>query len=91
MALRPEGLRPSIQIEMTYAPLRQTLVPLPVSSFVAEAYRRSPEVPQLACVSVAETAAEKLVSLARHTATDLAGVSRSPDPTLVRHIYDTCI
>jgi len=42
----------------------------------------------VACVGVAETAAEKLVSLTRRTAMELAGVSRNPDPTLVRHIYD---
>lgn len=83
-----EGLRPTIQIEMTYAPMRHAPVMLPVSSFVAEAYRRPPEVAQIACVSVAETAAEKLVSLTRRTAMDMAGLSQNPDPTLIRHIYD---
>jgi hypothetical protein len=61
---------------------------LPVSSFVAEATNRQPEVPQLACVGLTETAAEKLVSLTRRTAMEMAGASRDPDPTLVRHIYD---
>lgn len=42
----------------------------------------------MACVDVAETAAEKLVSLTRRTAMELAGVSRKVDPTLVRHLYD---
>ena len=83
-----EGLRPAIQIEMTYAPLRQAPMMLPVSSFMAEAYRRSPEVTALPCVSVTETAAEKLVALTRRTAMEMAGLSRDPDPTLVRHIYD---
>jgi hypothetical protein len=83
-----EGLRPTIQIEMTYAPLRQAPITLPVSSFVAEAYRRPPEVTQIPCVSVTETAAEKLVALTRRIAMELAGLSRDPDPTLVRHIYD---
>ena len=40
------------------------------------------------CVSVTETAAEKLVGLTRRTAMILAGLSRDPAPTLVRHIYD---
>lgn len=40
------------------------------------------------CVSVTETAAEKLISLTRRTATERAGLSRDPDPALVRHIYD---
>jgi hypothetical protein len=48
----------------------------------------SPEVPAIPCVGVIETAAEKLVSLTRRTAMDLAGASRDPDPALVRHIYD---
>jgi hypothetical protein len=68
--------------------MRRTAVTLPVSSFVAEATKRDPEVPAIACVGVIETAAEKLVSLTRRTAMDLAGASRDPDPALVRHIYD---
>lgn len=83
-----EGLRSTIQIEMTYAPLRQAPVSLPVSSFMAEAYRRAPEVAEISCVSITETAAEKLVALTRRIAMELAGLSRDPDPTLVRHIYD---
>jgi hypothetical protein len=83
-----EGLRATIQIEMTYAPLQQAPVTLPVSSFAAEAMRRPPEVPAMPCVSVPETAGEKLVALTRRTAMELAGLSRDPDPTLVRHIYD---
>jgi predicted nucleotidyltransferase component of viral defense system len=83
-----QGLRPTIQIEMTYAPLRLAPVELPVSSFVAEAYHRPSEIAALPCVSITETAAEKLVALTRRTAMELAGLSRDPDPTLVRHIYD---
>jgi hypothetical protein len=70
------------------APLRLPPVTLPVSSFVAEAYRRPSEVAQIRCVSVTETAAEKLIALTRRIAVELAGLSRDPDPTLVRHIYD---
>jgi hypothetical protein len=73
---------------LTYAPLRRAPVILPVTSFVAEARKSRPEVPAVACVGVVETAAEKLVSLTRRTAMDLAGASRDPDPALVRHIYD---
>lgn len=83
-----EGLRPAIKVELNYAPLRRPAVTLPVSSFVAEATTREPEVPQLACVGIVQTAAEKLVSLTRRTAMEMAGASRDPDPTLVRHIYD---
>jgi predicted nucleotidyltransferase component of viral defense system len=83
-----ESLRPTIQVELNYAVVRSPTVSLPVASFVAEAFGRPPEVTSIACVSITETAAEKLVSLTRRTAMELAGVSRDPDPTLVRHIYD---
>lgn len=83
-----EGLRPSVMVELNHAALRRPTVTLPVSSFVAEATRRPPEVPSIACVGITETAAEKLVSLTRRTAMEMAGASRDPDPTLVRHIYD---
>ena len=83
-----QGLRPTIQVKLNYAPMRLAAVTLPVASFVAEAMNRPPEVPAIACVGVIETAAEKLVSLTRRTAMELAGASRDPDPTLVRHVYD---
>ncbi|MDR3488595.1 MAG: nucleotidyl transferase AbiEii/AbiGii toxin family protein [Bradyrhizobium sp.] len=83
-----EGLRPTIQVELTYAPLRLPSVPKPVSSFISEAFNRPPEVAAIPCVSLTETAAEKLISLTRRTAMERAGLSRDPDPTLVRHIYD---
>lgn len=40
-----EGLRRTIQIELTYAVLRLSPVVLPVSSFVNETYRQAPDVP----------------------------------------------
>lgn len=83
-----EGLRPTIKVELSYAPLRRGTVTLPVRSFVAEALDRPPEVPAVACVSIVETAGEKLVSLTRRTAMEMAGASRDPDPTLIRHVYD---
>lgn len=53
-------LRSTIQIELNYAMLRLPRVELPVASFVAKAFSRAPQIPALACVSVTETAAEKL-------------------------------
>ena len=82
------SLRPTIQVELNFARLREATISLPVASFVAEAFTRPPEIASIDCVSVAETAAEKLVSLTRRTAMQIAGISREPDPTLVRHIYD---
>ena len=82
------GLRPTIQIELTYSLLRLPPVTLPISSFIAEAYDWPPEIPALACVSVTQTAAEKLVALTRRTAMEMAGLSRDIDPALIRHVYD---
>ena len=82
------GLRPEIKLELTYAPMRQPPVTLPVSSFVTEAVKGLPDIACIACFGLNETAAEKLIALTRRTAMDLAGLSQDPDPTLVRHIYD---
>ena len=87
-AVEGEGLRRIIQVALNYATLHLPPVMLPVSSFVVEAFGRPPEVPLIACVSLTETAVEKLVALTRRIAAERAGVSRDPDPTLVRHIYD---
>jgi len=83
-----EGLRPTIQVELTLDPLLLAPITLPVSSFLAEAFQEPPEVPAFACVSVMETAAEKLVALTRRTAMELAGIGKERDHTLVRHLYD---
>ena len=67
--------------------MRRPSVQLPVSSFVAEAYKRPPELPTLACAALVETAAEKFVALTRRAGAVQAGL-RERDPTLVRHLYD---
>ncbi len=82
------ALRPEIQIETAVWPLRRPSIALPVSSFVAEAFKRPPEVPSIACVSIVQTAAEKLVALTRRTAAEIAAAGGPRDPTLVRHLYD---
>ncbi len=81
-------LRPNVQIETSVWPLRREAVEKPVISFIAEAYGREPEVPKIACSSVLETAAEKLVGLTWRAGSELAGLRDERDPTLVRHIYD---
>ena len=84
----PTPLRATLQIELNHTQLRLPTVRLPVASFITEAFARPPEIAGIECASITETAAEKLVSLTRRTAMEIAGVSRLPDPTLVRHIYD---
>jgi predicted nucleotidyltransferase component of viral defense system len=72
------GLRPTIQIELTYAPMRRPTVSRAVSSFVAEALNRPPEVPSIACVSITETAAEKVVALTRRVPWNWRGSAVTP-------------
>jgi predicted nucleotidyltransferase component of viral defense system len=81
-------LRPNVQIEASVWPLRRAAENKPVISFVAEAYGREPELPEIACSSLLETAAEKLVALTWRAGSELAGLREERDPTLVRHIYD---
>jgi Nucleotidyl transferase AbiEii toxin, Type IV TA system len=81
-------LRPDVQIETSVWPLRRAAVEKPVTSFIAEAYGQEPEVPKIACSSILETAAEKLVGLTWRAGSELAGLRNARDPTLVRHIYD---
>jgi predicted nucleotidyltransferase component of viral defense system len=81
-------LRPEIQIETSVWPLRRDSIDLPVTSFIAEGFGREPELPKIACSSVLETAAEKLVALTWRAGSELAGLREERDPTLVRHIYD---
>jgi predicted nucleotidyltransferase component of viral defense system len=82
------ALRPEIQIEIAVWPLRRPAVALPVISFIAEAFKRPPEVASIACVSITQTAAEKFVALTRRTAAEIADAGGPRDPTLVRHLYD---
>ena len=82
------ALRPEIKIETSVWPMRRPSVELPVISFIAEGFKRPPEVPAMACAAIVETAAEKFVALTRRAGAELAGVQRERDPTLVRHIYD---
>jgi hypothetical protein len=82
------ALRPTIQIETSVWPARRPSIELPVISFIAEAFKRPPEVSTIACAAIVETAAEKFVALTRRAGAELAGAQRERDPTLVRHIYD---
>jgi predicted nucleotidyltransferase component of viral defense system len=81
------ALRPWIQIETAMWPLRRSSVELPVISFIADAFKRPPELATIACAAIIETAAEKFVALTRRAGAVLAGL-RERDPTLVRHLYD---
>ena len=82
------SLRPEIQIETAVWPLRRPAIELPVISFIAEAFKRSAELPVIPCVSLTEIVAEKFVALTRRAGAELADAGGPRDPTLVRHVYD---
>ena len=82
------ALRPEIQIETAVFPMRRPVVVRAVSSFVAQGYKRPPELAAIECASIAETAAEKLVALTRRAGAELAGLRQKRDLTLVSHVYD---
>jgi predicted nucleotidyltransferase component of viral defense system len=88
MAEGQGSLRPEIQIEAAVWPLRRPALALPVTSFVAEAFKRPPEVPVIACASIVETVAEKFVALTRRAGAEFADAGGPRDSTLVRHVYD---
>ena len=82
------GFGPPYKSSSLNSLLRLPAVTLPLRSFVAEAYGKPPEIQALACVSLVQTAAEKLIALTRRTAMEMAGLSRDIDPALIRHVYD---
>jgi predicted nucleotidyltransferase component of viral defense system len=82
------ALRPALKIEVAVWPLRQQSIHLPVSSFIAEAFKKEAELPAIACVSVTQTAAEKFVALTRRAMAEAEATVEKRDKTLVRHIYD---
>jgi predicted nucleotidyltransferase component of viral defense system len=81
-------LRPEIKIETSAWPVRRPTLAKSVRSFIAEGFNRPAEVPEIPCVAIVETAAEKFVALTRRGGAELAGAQKRRDPTLVRHIYD---
>jgi predicted nucleotidyltransferase component of viral defense system len=83
IAVGQGALRPEIKIETSVWPMRRPSSELPVKSFIAEALKRPPEVPGIACAAIAEAAAEKFVALTRRAGAEFAGVQREHDPTEV--------
>ncbi|UXN57451.1 nucleotidyl transferase AbiEii/AbiGii toxin family protein [Phyllobacterium zundukense] len=80
-------LRPEIKIEIAVFPVCTAPEKLSVSSFVAEASGADAEANDVACVRLAETAADKFVALGRRAGFAFAGLG-DLDHTLVRHVYD---
>ncbi len=82
-------LRSHLLVELTYSPPKLPTVNRSMISYVNEATGQDAEISSLECISIDETAAEKLVSLTRKTAGDIEGTKPDVhDPFLIRHVYD---
>jgi len=82
-----DGLRPHVQIEMTFMDSALPPIGRPIQSLVAQAQRQTPEVSEFPCIDPVETAADKLSALAWRVCTRQRG-SKKDDPTLIRHLHD---
>jgi len=81
------GLRPHLQIEMTFQGPALPGVERPIRSLVAQAQGKEPEVAAFACVDPVETAADKLSALAWRVCIRERGGPKD-DPTIIRHLHD---
>lgn len=81
------GVRPILQIEMTFSGTHLPPIGRPVQSLLSRASKAAPEVNSLLCVDPIETAADKISALAwRAAARDRT--STTDDPSIVRHLHD---
>jgi hypothetical protein len=81
------GIRPTLQIEMTFGGTLIEPILHPVQSLLSRAAPADPEVPSILCVQPVETAADKISALAWRTANRNRSLPND-DPTLVRHLHD---
>lgn len=81
------GMRPGLQIEMTFSGTERAAVPRVVQSLLSRTLRGEPEVSAMLCVSPLETAADKISALAWRTAAR-DRKSKDDDPAIVRHLHD---
>jgi len=81
------GLRPHLQIEMSFHPTTLPTIDRPLQSLIAQAQQHPPEVATFPCVDPVETAADKLSALAWRVWTRQRG-SEHDDPAIIRHLHD---
>jgi hypothetical protein len=85
-----EALRPHVLIELTVKNIQLPPRYLPVSSFVNDVAKHSPEIAHIGCIDPAESAADKLSAIAWRIPDRVRG-GEDDDPYLVRHIHDLAI
>lgn len=85
-----DALRPHVLIELTVKNIQLPPRYLPVSSFVNDVAKHSPEILQIGCIDPAESAADKLSAIAWRIPDRVRG-GQDDDPYIVRHIHDLAI
>lgn len=88
-AIFPEapGVRPTLQIEMTFSGSELPPIARPVQSLLGRLSKAEPEVQCLLCIDPVETAADKISALAWRTAAR-DRKSATDDPSIIRHLHD---
>jgi hypothetical protein len=81
------GLRPHLQIEMTFEAPKLPPIARPIASLIARAEGAAPEVSAFLCVDPIETAADKLSALAWRVCSRERGAPND-DPSIIRHLHD---
>lgn len=81
------GIRPHLQVEMTFTGTHAPPIERPVQSLLGRALKMPVEVAGILCVDPIETAADKISALAWRTAAR-DRKSAEDDPTIVRHLHD---
>ena len=81
------SIRSHIQVELTFEPPQLEPEVRSVSSLVNQFTQQPPEIAGMACLNLAETAADKIAALSWRV------VSKEPDgerydPRIIRHLYD---
>jgi hypothetical protein len=84
---RGPGLRPHIQLEMTFEPPTLPPIARPIQSLIGRAQQQAPEIAAFLCVDPVETATEKLSALAWRVCERERGEERD-DPRIIRHLHD---
>lgn len=81
------GIRPGLQVEITFSGTALDPQPRPVQSLLGRALKEAPEIEALPCVDPVETAADKVSALAWRTASRKRGAP-GDDPAVIRHLHD---
>jgi predicted nucleotidyltransferase component of viral defense system len=82
-----DAIRPYIQVELSFEPPQLEPQVCSVSSLVNQFTQQPPEIPSMACLNLAETAADKMAALSWRVVSKEPNAERY-DPRIIRHLYD---